>query len=213
MKVNMSVLADDEGEARQPVVCPDTDEKDIPAEDTDTDEGEDEEDDDDDDESDSHSKLKTVLLVAAMVGGFALFVWNMTGLVNNMRLDNQGTATNIVYDIEDMSSMMDLSGSGSVPVDPAIQESEVSTDAARDGPASAMAAEQDEEQQDTGRDNADESELQELYDEMANSKALTERELEQAAEMLDASLTREEFLQKLLDEAGIDWRAAMQQQN
>lgn len=210
MKVNMSVLADDEGEARQPVVYPDTDEKDIPAEDTDTDEEEDEE---DDDESDSHSKLKTVLLVAAMVGGFALFVWNMTGLVNNMRLDNQGTATNIVYDIEDMSSMMDLSGSGSVPVDPAIQESEVSTDAARDGPASAMAAEQDEEQQDTGRDNADESELQELYDEMANSKALTERELEQAAEMLDASLTREEFLQKLLDEAGIDWRAAMQQQN
>lgn len=210
MKVNMSVLADDEGEARQPVVYPDTDEKDIPAEDTDTGEGEDEE---DDDESDSHSKLKTVLLVAAMVGGFALFVWNMTGLVNNMRLDNQGAATNIVYDIEDMSSMMDLSGSGSVPVDPAIQESEVSTDAARDGPASAMAAEQDEEQQDTDRDNADESELQELYDEMANSKALTERELEQAAEMLDASLTREEFLQKLLDEAGIDWRAAMQQQN
>lgn len=210
MKVNMSVLADDEGEARQPVVCPDTDEKDIPAEDTDMDEEEDEE---DDDESDSHSKLKTVLLIAAMVGGFALFVWNMTGLVNNMRLDNQGTATNIVYDIEDMSSMMDLSGSGSVPVDPAIQESEVSTDAARDGPASAMAAEQDEERQDTGRDNADESELQELYDEMANSKALTERELEQAAEMLDASLTREEFLQKLLDEAGIDWRAAMQQQN
>lgn len=210
MKVNMSVLADDEGEARQPVVYPDTNEKDMPAEDTDTDEEEDEE---DDDESDSHSKLKTVLLVAAMVGGFALFVWNMTGLVNNMRLDNQGTATNIVYDIEDMSSMMDLSGSGSVPVDPAIQESEVSTDAARDGPASAMAAEQDEEQQDTGRDNADESELQELYDEMANSKALTERELEQAAEMLDASLTREEFLQKLLDEAGIDWRAAMQQQN
>lgn len=208
MKVNMTMLADDEEDVKQPVMGRETAENDGQYDDADTDEDEDE-DEYDEDESDSHSKLKTALLVAAMVGGFALFVWNMTGLVNNMRLDNQGSATNIVYDMEDLSSFMDMSGSGSYTVDPATLESEVSTNSSRDGPSSVMAAETDDERQESVSGDATYDELKKLADEAVNDKALTERELEQAAEMLDASLSREEALKQLLEEHGIDWRTAL----
>lgn len=208
MKVNMTMLSDDEDSIKGPVMVQETDTSDAV---TDNADGDEDGYDEDEDESDSHSRLKTALLIAAMMGGFAIFVWNMTGLVNNMRLDNQGAATSIVYDVEDLSSFMDMSESGSCTVDPAVLESEESTDAARDGPSSVMAAEADDGQQ-TVSGGTDE-ELRKAADEAMNDKALKERELEQAAEMLDASLSREEALQKLLEDNGIDWKSLLSGQN
>lgn len=203
MKVDMSRLMEEEDAAKKAPSMQEADDsgKEAQAEEVDTEE-------DSEDESDSHSKLKTALLIAAMVGGFALFVWNMTGLVNNLRLDNQGSATNIVYDVEDLSSFMDMSGSGSVPVDESTMESEVSTDAARDGP-SASALEPDNVQADTDTGSESDSELAKERDEALNEKALTERELEQAAEMLDASLIREDKFKEYCESHGIDWHGIL----
>ena len=201
MKVDMSMLMEEEDAPKKASGIPEADSGEPQAEEEDTEEDEAEE-----DESDSHSKLKTMLLIAAMVGGFALFVWNMTGLVNNLRLDNQGSATNIVYDVEDLSSFMDMSGSGSVPVDESTTESEVSTDAARDGPPAATAAEPGDVHAGSDTVNRNDSELAKERDEALNDKAFTERELEQAAEMLDASLMREDKFKEYCESNGIDWR-------
>lgn len=201
MKVDMSMLMEEEDAPKKASAVPEADSGEPQAEEEDIEEDEAEE-----DESDSHSKLKTMLLIAAMVGGFALFVWNMTGLVNNLRLDNQGSATNIVYDVEDLSSFMDMSGSGSVPVDESTTESEVSTDAARDGPPAAAAAEPGDVHAGSDTVNKSDSELAKERDEALNDKAFTERELEQAAEMLDASLMREDKFKEYCESNGIDWR-------
>lgn len=210
MKVNMTMLSDDEDSIKSPVMVQETDTAEAVTDNADGDEDDDRYD-EDEDESDSHSRLKTAFLVAAMLGGFAIFVWNMTGLVNNMRLDNQGAATSIVCDMENLSSFMDMSESGSCTVDPAVLESEESTDAARDGPSSVMAAEADDGQQTVSGDT--DEELKKAIDKVMNDMALKERELEQAAEMLDASLSREEALQKLLEDNGIDYKSLLSGQN
>lgn len=203
MKVNMSMLAGEEDALKKTSAVPkeDNNDKEAQAEEEYT-----EDDSTEEDESDSHSKLKTVLLVAAMVGGFALFVWNMTGLVNNLRLDNQGSATNIVYDVGDLNNFMDVSGSGSVPVDESTTESEVSTDAARDGPSAAAAMEPENTGVDSDTTGTSDSDLTKERDEALNDKALTERELEQASEMLDASLMREDRFKEYCESHGINWQ-------
>lgn len=161
----------------------------------------DEEDEDEIDESDKHSKFKTFLMVALMVGGFGLFVWNMTGLVNNMRLDSQGHAVNVVYDMEDLGSFMDSSdGSGSTTVIDAEKiESEVSTDAARDGPKSGNSSDTMYIEPSAGESN-DMAELRKKVQDALNEAAFVKQELKNAEDMLDSSLAREAELQKKLNE-------------
>lgn len=92
------------------------------------------------DESGKSSKLKTFLLVMLMVCGFALFVYNMYGFVNNMRLQNQGSATtNVVYDASDrLDAFMDTEGSATVEA-----ATEASTEEAEDSPGDTVAVPDD----------------------------------------------------------------------
>lgn len=147
------------------------------------------------DELDKHSKIKTFLLVAAMVGGFGLFVWNMTSLANNMRLDNQGSAS-AVYEMDDRLEgfMDDSDGSGAIS-STEVQESEVSTDAARDGPVSDESTVHAQTEEEPGEDK----ELDQLLKEAYDAKALIEQELKNAEDMLDSSLAREAALKSELD--------------
>ncbi len=207
MKVDMALLSGEAEAEVKPVPAPaakipvsdDTDSVDI-------DDGEEEEDGEDElDESSSHSKLKTFLLIAAMVGGFGLFVWNMTGLVNNMRLDSQGTAnTNIVYEYN-LEDFMGSSENGSVTIDVEDhEESEVSTDAVRDGPESDESGStglDDHMASETGGsgDAATASELEQELRDAKNHAALVEQELKNAEDMLDSSLAREAELQSEID--------------
>lgn len=167
----------------------------------------------DPDESGKRPKLKAFLLIAAMVGGFALFVWNMTGLVNNMRLDNQGSADRIVYEMEDLSGRMDeepeLDEDEGEPSES--QGTEEDAGGARDGPEDASGDAAGEEQaEDKPEDKpAAQEPVQygsesEAIQAMKNDIALKDRELEQAAEMLDAALKREAELKKKLAEHGIE---------
>lgn len=183
MKVNMALVSEEDEEPME-----------VRAE------AEAEEEDDEYDESDKHSKLKTFLLVVAMVGGFGLFVWNMTGLVNNMRLDNQGFAVNTVYDMEELGDFMENMGEGSQASDtPASDKTEsgVSTDAARDGPG---AAESGNAAQVADRDgSSDTAALRKEVQDALNEAALVKQELKNAEDMLDSSLQREAQLQSQLD--------------
>lgn len=190
MKVNMNLLSGTDEETK-PAAVPPVEE---PAN-TDTgmeeDTGDEEEagDEDEIDESDKHSKLKTALLVAAMVGGFALFVWNMTGLVNNMRMDSQGSATSIIQEMESLDDFMDSDGSAAVDVNDA-PEREVPTDADRDGPA--VNESDGGHETKTYENESDEmAALRAERDQAVKDKELTERELANAEKMLDAALARE----------------------
>ncbi|WP_300961239.1 hypothetical protein, partial [Faecalibaculum rodentium] len=187
MKVNMDLLSGTD-EVTKPAAAMPVEE---PA-DTDTgmeEDADDGEEDEEIDESDSHSKLKTALLVAAMVGGFALFVWNMTGFVNNMRMDSQGSATSIIQEMESLDDFMDRDGSAAVDVNEA-PEREVPTDADRDGPA---ASEDDSGQETKTYENESEemAALRKELDQAVKDRELTERELANAEKMLDAALARE----------------------
>lgn len=178
------------------------------------------------DESGKSSKLKTFLLVMLMVGGFVLFVWNMYGFVNNMRLQNQGSATtNVVYDASDrLDAFMDTEGSATVEV-----TTEASTEEAEDSPGDTAAVPDDVAIPDSDVDVIDtavytstkgetttensgnsssvvynsESEavaaLQKEVEEANNHAALVEQELKNAEDMLDSSLQREADLQSQLD--------------
>ena len=152
------------------------------------------------DESNKNSKIKTVLLLLMMIGGFALFVCNMTHLVNNMRLDNQGSATEIVYEMDErLEGHMGSDGSGSVPITDSLEEeSGVSTDAARDGPEAPAS--------DEGPSYANESEemaaLRQRTKEAENEAEFVKRQLKNAEEMLDYSLTENERLQNELSQKG-----------
>lgn len=187
MKVNMDLLSGTDEETK-PAAAMSVEE---PA-DTDTgmeEDADDGEEDEEIDESDSHSKLKTALLVAAMVGGFALFVWNMTGFVNNMRMDSQGSATSIIQEMESLDDFMDRDGSAAVDVNEA-PEREVPMDADRDGPA---ASEDDSGQETKTYENESEemAALRKELDQAVKDRELTERELANAEKMLDAALARE----------------------
>lgn len=176
MKVNMDLLSGTDEETKPAAAMP----VEEPA-DADTgveEDADDGEEDEEIDESDSHSKLKTALLVAAMVGGFALFVWNMTGFVNNMRMDSQGSATSIIQEMESLDDFMDRDGSAAVDVNEA-PEREVPTDADRDGPA----ASED--------DSGQETKTYENESEVLKENELLKRELANAEKMLDAALARE----------------------
>ena len=147
------------------------------------------------DESDKHSRLKTFLLIVAMVGGFGLFVWNMTNFVNNMRLDSQGYPVNAVYEMEDLNDFMNTDNrddSAATNVDDQT-ESEVSTDATRDGPES----EPDDISSDIADDDADT--LRQKAQDALNEAALVRQELKNAEDMLDSSLQREAELQNQLN--------------
>ena len=207
MKVNMASLVSEDNEELQDMAGATVKNinaaSEIKEDDIDEDNEADDEDDDEDDidESDKHSKLKTFILVAAMIGGFGLFVWNMTGLVNNMRLDSQRHAINVVYDMEDLGSFMNSSdGSGSTTVtDAEKMESEVSTDAARDGPASGNSSGTMHIEPSAGESN-DMAELRQEVQDALNEVAFVKQELKNAEDMLDSSLAREAELQNKLDE-------------
>lgn len=197
MKVNMALL---EGEEEVQVALSPVKEADPVievdvAEDEDEEDEEDEDDDEDDDEideSDSHSKLKTFLLVAVMVGGFGLFVWNMTGLVNNMRLNNQGRAVNVVNSVENLGSFMNSgTGSGATAVDAEEKESEVSTDAARDGPSYDDSGGSRIVIDASGDESEDMAALRKELEDAVNEAALVKQELKVAEDMLDSALARE----------------------
>lgn len=126
------------------------------------------EEDDEFDNSGSHSKLKTFLLVTAMLAGLGLFVWNMTGLVNNMRLDNQGSASSIVYGIQELGDFLGGSEGSSAEDAGDTQEGGASTDAIRDGPEES--AESDTSESD------DIKELKKELEETKNELALKEQE-------------------------------------
>lgn len=162
----------------------------------------------DPDESGERSKLKAFLLIAAMVGGFALFVWNMTGLVNNMRLDNQGSAGRIVYEMEDLNGRMDEEPDEADEGEPSeSQDAEEDPGGARDGPEDASgdaAGEEQAEDKPAAQEPVQYKSESEAIQAMKNDIALKDRELEQAAEMLDAALKREAELKKKLAEHGIE---------
>lgn len=162
----------------------------------------------DPDESRERSKIKAFLLIAAMVGGFALFVWNMTGLVNNMRLDNQGSADRIVYEMEDLSGRMDEEPDEADEGEPSeSQGSEDDPGGARDGPEDASgdaAGEEQDKNIPAAQEPVQYGSESEAIQAMKNDIALKDRELEQAAEMLDAALKREAELKKKLAEHGIE---------
>lgn len=187
MKVNMDLLSGTDEETKPAAAMP----VEEPA-DTDTgmeEDADDGEEDEEIDESDSHSKLKTALLVAAMVGGFALFVWNMTGLVNNMRMDSQGSATSIIQEMESLDDFMDSDGSAAVDVNDA-PEREVPTDADRDGPA-VNESDRGHETKTYENESDEMAALRAERDQAVKDKELTERELANAEKMLDAALARE----------------------
>lgn len=138
--------------------------------------------DDEYDNSDKHPKLKTFLLITLMLVGLGLFVWNMTNFVNHMRLDNQGSASNIVYEMQDLNNFMGNSdGSGATKAEDTT-ESKVSADAPRDGP--------------TPEDNHSDSEsndvdsLRKELEDTKNEMALKELELKNAEDMLDSALKK-----------------------
>lgn len=188
MKVNMALISDDNKKQQEPEV--DIRKHNVHEDTEDNPDADAEEDEDDDiDESGSHSKLKTFLLIAAMIGGFGLFVWNMTGLVNNMRLDNQGYAVNVVREMENIDDYesMDDDGESSNADDQV--ESEVSTDAARDGPG-----EEDSENPESsaGINNVQHTDESEELTALRNEVELLKQERKIVEDMLDSSLGREE---------------------
>lgn len=142
-----------------------------------------------------HSKFKTFLVVIIMIVGFVLLVWNLTALVNNKRLDDQGSAVNIVYEMEDLESFMgNTEGSGATNITDKT-ENEMPTDTGNE----------DTEPEDDTEDivYANESEemaaLRKEAKEARNEAALVRQELKNAEDMLDSSLQREADLQSQLD--------------
>lgn len=194
MKVNMALISDtDEKFKTTDRDVADTKAVDVDVgKDADADTGEGYE--DEFDESDKHSKIKTFLLVAAMIGGFGLFVWNMTGIVNNMRLDNQGYAVNTVREMEDLKSFMNTGGSGSTTVSATEQESRTSTDTARDGPGSDDSGSGASGSSSYANESEEIKALRQEVQNARNEAALVKQELKNAEDMLDSSLRREEDL-------------------
>lgn len=186
MKVDMDLIHGKDGQTMDD----DTDAAGMDVENADSSEGE-------LDESDRHSRLKTFLLVAAMIGGFGLFVWNMTGLVNNMRLDNQGYPVNIVYEMENLDDFRN-GAEGSAATTDTGQTEEVTTDAVRDGPGppAVQAAE------DTGTVKAPDGDagttaaMQQEMQDIRNENALLKQELKNAEDMLDSALERLDAINK-----------------
>ena len=133
---------------------------------------------------------------------------DMTGLVNNMRLDNQGSADRIVYEMEDLSGRMDEEPDEADEGEPSdSQGSEDDPGGARDGPEDASGDTAGEEQADdkpAAQEPVQYGSESEAIQAMKNDIALKDRELEQAAEMLDAALKREAELKKKLAEHGIE---------
>lgn len=181
MKVNMSMIDDENLKAKAKQITEPVEEvKEMEA-------GVLEEEDDEFDNSDKHSKLKTVFLVGTMLVGLGLFVWNMTGLVNNMRLDNQGSASSIVYEMQELGNFLGGSEGSSATDAGDVTEGETSTEAIRDGP---------EDSSEETKAYANESEemealRQELKD-AKNEAALVKQELKNAEDMLNSALTRED---------------------
>lgn len=143
-----------------------------------------EEEEDEYDNFDKHPKMKAFLLVTAMVGGLGLFVWNMTGFVNSMRLDNQGSASSIVYEMKDLNSFMGGSEGSGASADTGVEateepeENKASADTARDGPADSGETEDDA---DTWKKKAEDAD---------NERALMEQKLKNAEDMLDSALQK-----------------------
>lgn len=165
------------------------------------------------DESNSHSKIKTFLLVAAMVGGFGLFVWNMTSLVNNMRLSGQGQAVSAAYDI----SLEDFTDDDFGYLDDAAEMSDTHDDAAdaagRDSPGDRAAPEQENDlsgeteetahMEDVAQEaDTDNSEWKEKARAAEEKAMMTELELKHAEDMLDSVLTENANLKSQLGAAG-----------
>lgn len=196
MKVNMVLIS---GEPEEEIVNkkgpPEKKRKEKKAAEKPVEEPKEEEEDEVLDESDKHSKIKTVLLVAAMIGGFAIFVWNMTNLVNNMRLDNQGSPS-VVYETDErLDSYTGEEGSGAVDVSELSEEETPEDDTVRAGPG-------DTEAPVYANESEEMAALRQERDEARNNEELMRRQLKNAEDMLDSSLQREAELQNKLGGQG-----------
>ena len=196
MKVNMALISGDDETLQNADIAVEEDVEDVIEEDA-----EDTDEDDDEDESDSHSKIKAVIIVAIMIGGFVLCAWNMTKLVNNMRLDNQGYPVNVVYEMEKVDDFMgNADGSGSAATAVSQNEDEMSTDEARDGPDAVL----DKSEENLSENDGDMAALKKEAEDARNEAALVKQELRNAEDMLDSSLKREQDLQNRLNAAGLE---------
>ena len=180
MKVDMSKLVEESEDVAPKVKkAPKKKAKQVAPEPVEEDEEEDEY-----DNSDKHPKMKAFLLVTAMVGGLGLFVWNMTGFANSMRLDNQGSASSIVYEMKDLNNFMGGSEGSGASADTGTKTTEesegnkASADTARDGPADGGETEDDA---DTWKKKAEDAD---------NERALMEQKLKNAEDMLDSALQK-----------------------
>lgn len=196
MKVNMALISDKpEEEIVNKKGPPEKKRKEKKVAEKPVEEPKEEEEDEVLDESDKHSKIKTVLLVAAMIGGFAIFVWNMTNLVNNMRLDNQGSPS-VVYETDErLDSYTGEDGSGAVDVSELSEEEAPEDDAVRAGPG-------DTEAPVYANESEEMAALRQERDEARNNEELMRRQLKNAEDMLDSSLQREAELQNKLGGQG-----------
>lgn len=199
MKVNMTLISDTDERLKTADIksVKEISDKKVPV-------NEDNDENDNEDESNRHSRIKSVLLILVMFFGFILFVVNMIGYVNNKRLDNQGQATNVIREMEDIDSFMNGDdGSGSTSIDN-IDHTKVEkpTTAVWNNPASDMEDHNAGNPTDTTYANESEemAALRQETQNALNEAALVRQELKNAEDMLDSSLLREEELQNRLDE-------------
>ncbi len=151
MKVNMALI-------------PDTDEEPLNVPDNDDEEGQ------------QPGKGRKFTMTAGLIIGLGLCIWGMTGVVNNMRLNNQGRA-DAVYEAENLEDFMDGTEDNEAIDVYAHTENGADADAVRSSP----------------------DDLKKEAEDAKNEAALVRQELKNAEDMLESSLLREEELQNQLD--------------
>lgn len=132
------------------------------------------------DDTGGHSRAKTFLLAGTVACGLCLFVWNMTGFVNSMRLDNQGSAKSIVNEVQDFFGSTEGSGAAYADGTEALDETKA---------GETVYANESEELKALRKEAKD----------AKNEAALLKQELKNAEDMLSSSLAREAELQDKLD--------------
>lgn len=128
------------------------------------------------------AKWKTALLVAALVLGFALVVWNLFGLVNNMRMEGTKPPTQT-----ETSADVPETGLSSETVSKETEES------------GAAAPDSDEISKLRDENTA----LKEAVAQAQNDKEMAEQELRNAKALLEASTAREAELRTKLESSGV----------
>lgn len=150
---------------------------------------------------DRRSGIKIFMAAGAIVTGLGLFVWSMTSFVNNMRLNDQGHASSVVYDMQNLASFSGdgLEGSAATSMD---EEEPPAGDG--ENPSGSEEAQEEEtgsdiSQADYTNDSEEVAALRQEAKAARDEAALAKQELKNAEDMLDASLTREEELKRQLD--------------